>query len=53
MISHMLISNNFNPYLLNTMLQNILTLYVLHIGNQNSFARTQISLTTAQSGRNM
>lgn len=53
MISYMLISNNFNPYLLITMLQNIFTLYVLHIGNQNSFARTQISFRTAHSGRNM
>ena len=49
----MLISNNFNPFLLITVLQNVLNLYVLHIGHQNSSARTQISLRMAHSGRNM
>ena len=53
MISYKLISNNFNPYLLITTLQNVLNLYVLHIDNQKSFARSQISLRTAHLGRNM
>lgn len=53
MISHMLTSNDFNPFRLITVLQNDLNLYVLHIGYQNSSSRTQISLRMDQSARNM
>jgi len=47
------ISNNFNPFLLITMWQNVLNLYVLRIGYQHSSALTQISSRMAHSGRNI